>query len=100
MFTVHPSLAQAVLCVAMAAILSFNLKEIEARNWEELFLHGFGLAAVLWPIAGLWALLVPAWWLGGVYASNVGVKTWKLGWHWVELGRGAMIGLTLAFGRG
>ena len=90
------TLDQAILCVALGAILSFNLKEIAERDWEEVFLHGFGIAAVLWPTAGRWALLVPAWWVLGVFWSNIGILGRKIGWHWVELIRGAMIGLALA----
>lgn len=92
----NPTFEQAVLCIALGAILSFNLKEIPQRDWEEVFLHGFGIGAVLLPTAGLWALLVPIWWVFGVYWSNIGFLGNRIGWHWVELIRGFTIGLALA----
>ena len=95
LFFLNMTLEQFVLCVALSAILSLDLDEIENRNWDEIFLHGFGIAAVLWPLAGLWALLVPAWWLFGVYLSNIGLNGRKLGWHWVETIRGLLIGLVI-----
>lgn len=92
---INPTLEQAILCVALGAILSFNLKEIAQRDWEEIFLHGFGIAACIWNLAGVYALAVPFWWLIGVYWSNIGINKHKLGWHWVELIRGLVIGLSI-----
>lgn len=91
-FSLNPTFEQALLSVVMGAILSFNLNEIGQNDLEEVFLHGFGLGAALWPIAGVWAMLIPVWWFAGVYLSNVGIRGKKLGWHWVELIRGGIIG--------
>ena len=90
---------QAILCAIMAGILSTNLDEIAERKWDTVFLYGVALGFVLYPLAGLWALLVPAWWFGSVYWSNIGIWGTKIGWHWVELVRGALIGLALFLGR-
>ncbi len=94
-FSLNPTFDQTLLAIVMGAILSFNLKEIGQRDWEEVFLHGFGLAAALWPIAGKVALIIPVWWLVGIYLSNIGIGRKRLGWHWVELIRGALIGVCL-----
>jgi len=86
---------QAFLCVLMAIILSTDLDEIEQRQWDTVAMFGISLAYVLYPLAGLLGLAVPAWWLLGIYLSNIGLNQWKLGWHWVELIRGGLIGLVI-----
>lgn len=94
----NQSLEQAILCGLMVLILSTNLDEIAEKKWDTVFLYGFSLGAVLYPTAGIWSLLVPAWWFIGVWFSNVGLFGKKVGWHWVELIRGLAIGLAVVLG--
>ena len=78
----------------LSAVLSFNLDEIAQRDWEEIALHplALGLGTFLLGGSWWWSGVVAGWWLLGVYLSNVGVRGWKLGWHWVESGRGGLLG--------
>lgn len=91
----NPTLDQAFWSGTMAAVFSTDLDEIEDRKWDTIALYGIALAGALRPLAGYWALIVPAWWLVGTYWSNIGINGKKLGWHWVELVRGATIGLSV-----
>lgn len=121
LYFVSPSLSNALFCLFLSMILSFNLNEIEKehhvpakRDWEECFLHPFGIAFCIYNIAGLWALMVPLWWLFGIYWSNEGLKAEKtadsvyhktgrrwifgpnyLPWQYVEIFRGFFIGLSI-----
>lgn len=110
----YPTYERAFFSIVLSVIISFNLDEIEDRNWEEIFLYGFGISFCLWTLGGLWALLPGAWWILGVYWSNFGLQTFwsarapghggpepiywwagKIDWKYVEIVRGFLIGLAV-----
>ena len=108
-FCVEPTVSRAVFSLSLGLVLTFDLDEIEDRRWEEVFLHGFAISACLWTITGWWSWMVWAWWVVGVYLSNLGLTHidnvsgtrrpfWKLDWKWVEIGRGFLIGLACTLG--
>jgi hypothetical protein len=84
--------------IIFSIITHFNLQEIEDRRWEEIFLYGMG-QAWCFLFAGLASGLIGAWWITGVYLSNIGLtlysskKLFKLDWFWVEIVQGLVIGL-------
>lgn len=80
----------------LSFIFCFNLDEIEDRDWEEIFLWSLCLFFTLYQTCGYWALMPSAWWILGIYLSNYGLWGRRLDWFWVELLRGALLGLGVA----
>lgn len=80
----------------LTVILSFNLNEIELRQFDDVFNYGMAIACCLYPIAGGLSLIVPAWWITSVILSNIGIKDLKLDWRYVEIGMGIAIGLAVS----
>ncbi len=84
--------------IVFSAITHFNLQEIEERRWEEVFCYGMS-QAWCFLFAGLASGFVGAWWIVGVYLSNIGIALFKdrarfkIDWFWVELIQGCIIGL-------
>ena len=85
------SAENAVLSLLLCALFTFNLKEIEQRDWEEIFLWSFAFAVSMWQVSGLYGVIPAVWWIVGIYLSNYGIKGRKLPWQYVELMRGALI---------
>lgn len=112
LFGLCPTPAAAVPLLMLCAVLHFNLEEIKARRWEEIFCWSAVVSLSLQHLAG-WICWIPtAWWVFGVYWSNIGFPMryeplWfvvdgpsqpvpprhRLDWFWVEIGMGLLIGL-------
>jgi len=107
LFLYSMSVEQAILSVLLAVIFTFNLDEIEEVNYEEIFLHGLGVSYCLFNVAGWFGAVVAVWWTVGTALSNFGIdnrytlalwdsfRRWRLDWKWVEIGRGACMGLAI-----
>ena len=93
-YLLHPtSLQHAIASIMLAVLFSLNLDEIEQRNWEEIYLYSIALAFCTY-IYGDWLCILPSSiWLLGIYLSNIGLNGWRLDWRYVEIARGAAIGL-------
>ena len=93
LFLLAPTLENAVLMVILGTVLSFNLNEIEARNWEEIALWSATYFFTLRLVAGPFGLLPALWWPLGIYLSNFGIRGRKLPWQYVELTRGLLLAI-------
>jgi len=93
LFLLSTTLVNAVLCGALCILLCLNEDYIEDKNWYLAFTWSGLLTISLYSVCGIFALLPAGWWLLGIYLSNNGPESRKLPWQYVELLRGAFIGL-------
>jgi hypothetical protein len=104
----QPRLETVGYALMLGYIFCLNLDEIEDRNWDEISVWSLCLFFALKPFSGFWATIPATWWPIGIYLSNFGIKLkfWAkesngiktqfyLDWFWVELIRGACIGLAI-----
>ena len=91
-FISFPSINVALTMILMGIVLSFNLDEIEEKDWDDVFCYGLALSACLFLVSGIYSILVAFTWLVGVLLSN---KWNRVDWKYVEIARGASIALSV-----
>lgn len=86
----NPTLAQIPLSITMAVVYTFNLDEIEEKDYESIFTHGCAVSLGVCLLGGGWVVSIPIVWTVLTYAS---LRWNKFDWMYVELGRGFVTGL-------
>jgi len=95
LFLTLPRVEVGLGCLLLGIIFTFNLDEIEERDWDDVLCYGLAISFCLTPLAGFISCLVGFWWLIGVLLSNIGINKWRLPWRWVEIGMGIAIALAI-----
>lgn len=94
-FLVNPTIGQVGLSILMGSVYSFNLDEIEDRDYESIFTHGCGVALGVSLLGGAWVILIPVIW---TLLTACSLRWNRLDWKYVEITRGFVTGLCCLIG--